>query len=54
MNNGVAAKFSERMNDTDGSPDEIFLSFELAGYAPENRYVVVGVEGEGGEVANEE
>jgi len=37
VNNGVAAKFSERMNDTDSSPDEILLSFELAAYEPQNR-----------------
>jgi hypothetical protein len=35
-NNGVAAKFSERTSDTDGSPDEIWLSFEKAAYAPLN------------------
>lgn len=32
VNNGVAAKFSERESDVDGSPKEIILSFTLAGY----------------------
>jgi hypothetical protein len=31
-NNGVAAKFSERESDVDGSPKEIIVSFELGAY----------------------
>jgi hypothetical protein len=32
VNNGVAAKLSERESDIDGEPKEILISFTLAGY----------------------
>lgn len=32
VNNGISAKLGERVSDTDGSPDDFFLSFTLAGY----------------------
>jgi hypothetical protein len=32
VNNGVAAKLSERDSDVDGEPKEILISFTLAGY----------------------
>lgn len=38
VNNGVAAKLSERESDTDGSPDEILISFTLAGHEDRPTY----------------
>jgi hypothetical protein len=32
VNNGVAAKLSERESDTSGAPKEILISFKLGGY----------------------
>jgi len=42
VNNGVAAKFSERESDVDGSPKEIILSFTLAGYEDRPTYNFTG------------
>lgn len=43
VNNGISAKLGERKLDAEtgyyNSGDEIFVSFELAAYEPDNRYV---------------